>query len=99
MKITFELDGLEELDKLKNFLCGNGGNENQCLDLPIGELRLSLRVNACLEAVGIKTIRDLTKRSKVDLLKSPNLGTKSVREITDALYNRGLSLSDRTVSA
>ena len=98
MRIICELDGIEELNKLKLFLCGADGVKSNA-DLPIGELRLPLRVNACLNAEGIKTIGDLLKWSEVDLLKTPNIGKKALNEIKDALYNRGLFMAVRSDSA
>jgi DNA-directed RNA polymerase alpha subunit len=56
------------------------------------EFNLPDRARRCLRAENILTIGDLIKWTKLDLLKTPNLGKKSLREIEDALKNIGLSL-------
>ena len=44
---------------------------------------------------GIFYIGDLIQRSEVELLKTPNLGKKSLTEIKEVLHSRGLSLGMR----
>lgn len=55
-------------------------------------LLLSTRSYSCLRAEGIETVRQLLLWSRQELLKTPNLGTKSIKEIEEALKAKGLSL-------
>jgi DNA-directed RNA polymerase subunit alpha len=58
----------------------------------IEELELTVRSTNCLKAESIFLIGDLIHRSEFDLLKTPNLGKKSLNEIKDVLASRDLSL-------
>ena len=58
----------------------------------IEELELTVRSTNCLNAESIFLIGDLIQRSEFDLLKTPNLGKKSLNEIKDVLASKGLSL-------
>ena len=62
---------------------------------PVEDLELTVRSANCLKAEGIKFIGDLVQRTEVELLKTPNLGKKSLTEIKDVLAERGLSLGMR----
>ena len=62
-------------------------------DLKIKNLGLSLRTLNCLERMEIYTVKDLTLRSKRDLVRHHNLGRSSLIEITKALTELGLFLS------
>ena len=59
---------------------------------PIDDLELTVRSANCLKAENIYYIGDLIQRTEVDLLKTPNLGKKSLTEIKEVLAQRGLSL-------
>ena len=59
---------------------------------PVDDLELTVRSANCLKAENIYYIGDLVQRTEVELLKTPNLGKKSLTEIKDVLANRGLSL-------
>ncbi|MGH8582344.1 MAG: DNA-directed RNA polymerase subunit alpha [Gammaproteobacteria bacterium] len=61
----------------------------------IDELELTVRSANCLKAENIYHIGDLIQRTEVELLKTPNLGKKSLTEIKDVLATRGLSLGMR----
>ena len=65
---------------------------------PVEDLELTVRSANCLKAEGIKYIGDLVQRTEVELLKTPNLGKKSLTEIKDVLAERGLSLGMRLES-
>ena len=58
----------------------------------IEELELTVRSTNCLKAESIFLIGDLLQRTEFDLLKTPNLGKKSLNEIKDVLASRGFSL-------
>lgn len=62
---------------------------------PVEDLELTVRSANCLKTEGIKYIGDLVQRTEVELLKTPNLGKKSLTEIKDVLAERGLSLGMR----
>lgn len=62
---------------------------------PVDDLELTVRSANCLKAENIYYIGDLIQRTEVELLKTPNLGKKSLTEIKDVLAARGLSLGMR----
>ncbi len=62
---------------------------------PVDDLELTVRSANCLKAESIHYIGDLVQRTEVELLKTPNLGKKSLTEIKDVLASRGLSLGMR----
>ena len=59
---------------------------------PVDELELTVRSANCLKVEKIYYIGDLVTRKDSALLKTPNLGRKSLNEIKDILAARGLSL-------
>jgi len=59
---------------------------------PVDELELTVRSANCLKAENIYYIGDLIQRTEMELLKTPNLGKKSLTEIKDVLAAKGLSL-------
>ena len=59
------------------------------------DLELTVRSANCLKAENIYYIGDLIQRTEVELLKTPNLGKKSLTEIKDVLATKGLSLGMR----
>ena len=65
---------------------------------PVDDLELTVRSANCLKAENIYYIGDLVQRTEVELLKTPNLGKKSLTEIKDVLASRGLSLGLRLES-
>ena len=62
---------------------------------PVDDLELTVRSANCLKAENIFYIGDLIQRTEVELLKTPNLGKKSLTEIKDILALKGLSLGMR----
>ena len=58
----------------------------------VDDLELTVRSANCLKAESIVLIGDLIQKSEVELLKTPNLGKKSLTEIKDVLASKGLSL-------
>ncbi|ROR34849.1 DNA-directed RNA polymerase subunit alpha [Inmirania thermothiophila] len=59
---------------------------------PVDDLELTVRSANCLKAENIRYIGDLIQKTEVELLKTPNLGKKSLTEIKDVLASKGLSL-------
>lgn len=78
---------------------GDGEPEAPAVDpillRPVDDLELTVRSANCLKAENIFLIGDLIQRTEVELLKTPNLGKKSLNEIKDVLATRGLSLGVR----
>ena len=73
-----------------------GGRANATFDpillRPVDELELTVRSANCLKAENIYYIGDLIQRTENELLKTPNLGRKSLNEIKEVLASRGLTL-------
>lgn len=70
----------------------SGGQFDPVLLRPVDELELTVRSANCLKAENIYYIGDLVQRSENELLKTPNLGRKSLNEIKEVLASRGLTL-------
>nr|VFK57491.1 MAG: DNA-directed RNA polymerase subunit alpha [Candidatus Kentron sp. TUN] len=62
---------------------------------PVDDLELTVRSANCLKAESIYYVGDLIQHTEVELLKTPNLGKKSLTEIKDVLAARGMSLGMR----
>jgi DNA-directed RNA polymerase alpha subunit len=56
----------------------------------IEELELSFRAEKCLRSAEIRTVGQLARRTEASMLKIPNFGNKSLREIREHLQERGL---------
>lgn len=93
-------------DQLSVFVDLSGGKEEDSsptpaveidpiLLRPVDDLELTVRSANCLKAESIYYVGDLIQRTEVELLKTPNLGKKSLTEIKDVLASRGLSLGMR----
>jgi DNA-directed RNA polymerase subunit alpha len=65
------------------------------LSRPVDDLELTVRSANCLKAEALHYIGDLVQRSEVELLRTPNLGKKSLTEIKDILAAHSLSLGMR----
>ena len=61
----------------------------------VDDLELTVRSENCLKAENIHLIGDLVQKTEQELLKTPNLGKKSLTEIKDVLAARGLSLGKK----
>jgi hypothetical protein len=62
----------------------------------IDELDLSVRSHNCLKSANIATVGDLVQWSGSNLLRIPNLGRRSLRDIIETLASMGLSLSPQS---
>ena len=69
--------------------------ENDHLKRSINELELSVRAVHCLEAIGIKTIKDLAEKTELEMLKLQNFGKKSLEEIKKILASMGLNFGSK----
>ena len=63
------------------------------LDLSIDGLELSVRAYNCLLNAGTRTVRDITSKTRREILDTPNLGIKSFTEILDILQENGLDFA------
>ena len=59
---------------------------------PVDDLELTVRSANCLKAESIYYIGDLIQKTENELLKTPNLGRKSLNEIKEVLATKGLTL-------
>lgn len=71
------------------------GGVSPLLLRPIDDLELTVRSANCLKAESIYYIGDLVQKTEVELLKTPNLGKKSLTEIKDVLGAKGLALGTK----
>ncbi len=84
---------------LKSSLLMEGRGDHQAMNplfaRPVDDLELTVRSANCLKAEDICYIGDLVLRTEADLLKTPNLGKKSLTEIKSVLSAHGLALGTR----
>ena len=71
---------------------GRASQVDPMLMRPVDDLELTVRSANCLKAESIYYIGDLIQRTENELLKTPNLGRKSLNEIKEVLASRGLTL-------
>lgn len=90
LSVFVDLQGREE-EKRE----GESAGIDPILLRPVDDLELTVRSANCLKAESIYYIGDLIQRTEVELLKTPNLGKKSLTEIKEVLASRGLSLGMR----
>jgi len=62
---------------------------------PVDDLELTVRSANCLKAEDIYYIGDLIQRTETELLKTPNLGRKSLNEIKEVRASKGLTLGSK----
>ncbi|WP_343154710.1 DNA-directed RNA polymerase subunit alpha [Buchnera aphidicola (Pseudoregma panicola)] len=62
---------------------------------PVDDLELTVRSANCLKSESVHYIGDLIQKTEVELLKTPNLGKKSLTEIKDVLASRNLFLGTK----
>jgi DNA-directed RNA polymerase subunit alpha len=87
---------------LENYIAAEPVKEENSLDpilmRPIEDLELTVRATNCLRGEQIQYIGDLVQKNETDLLKTPNLGKKSLNEIKAALLAHGLALGSHLES-
>lgn len=72
--------------------------DNEALKLTVEELGLATRVANALRKGGFKTVGDLARASKEDIMKVKNLGSKSLELIKKKLKNKGVKLGEKNAS-
>jgi len=87
LSVFVDLKGQEKLEEVKKEV-----GIDPILLRPVDELELTVRSANCLKVENICYIGDLIQRTEMELLKTPNLGKKSLTEIKDVLASKGLSL-------
>ncbi len=94
-----QLSVFVDFEKVKEHIVEEEPEEEDTFDpvllRPVDDLELTVRSANCLKAENIFYIGDLIQRTEVELLKTPNLGKKSLTEIKDVLAVKGLSLGMR----
>jgi DNA-directed RNA polymerase subunit alpha len=65
--------------------------DQELLNKPVDELKLSVRARKCLDKLKIRTIGDITRKTEAELLGCKNFGVTSLNEIKKALNGLGLS--------
>ena len=83
------VDLKQEIDRERN---RTEGMINHLFLRPVEDLELTVRAANCLKAESINYIGDLVQCTENDLLKTPNLGKKSLLEIKSVLAQKGLNL-------
>ncbi len=68
------------------------------LNMPVADLKLSVRASNCLESEGIRTVRELVQRTEDQLLEVRNFGETTLNEVKDKLVSQGLRLGMRVSS-
>jgi DNA-directed RNA polymerase subunit alpha len=82
-----------DLEAEEEAVVGSSRKElNPILFRLIDDLELGVRSTNCLKAENIYYIGDLVQRTENELMKTPNLGKKSLNEIKEALKAHGLDL-------
>lgn len=71
---------------------GESGKVDPSLLKPIEDLELTVRSTNCLKAEDIHYVGDLVQRTETELMRTPNLGKKSLTEISEVLAEHGLKL-------
>lgn len=91
LAVFAQLEG-GDVDMIVSAPARGGANFDPVLLRPVDELELTVRSANCLKAENIYYIGDLIQRTENELLKTPNLGRKSLNEIKEVLASRGLTL-------
>jgi DNA-directed RNA polymerase subunit alpha len=91
LAVFAQLEG-SELAAFDGTVQSSGTRFDPILLRPVDELELTVRSANCLKAENIYHIGDLVQRTENELLKTPNLGRKSLNEIKEVLESRGLKL-------
>ena len=80
---------VNEMDSLMKE--AQGEVQNKGLVMMIEDLDLSVRSYNCLKRAGIQTVEELTQKTEDEMMRVRNLGTKSLKEVKDKIYDLGLN--------
>ncbi|MDR0479924.1 MAG: DNA-directed RNA polymerase subunit alpha [Burkholderiaceae bacterium] len=92
LAVFAQLEGLDIESLAQTRAAASSRQFDPILLRPVDELELTVRSANCLKAENIFYIGDLIQRTETELLKTPNLGRKSLNEIKEVLASRGLTL-------
>jgi DNA-directed RNA polymerase subunit alpha len=90
--LTMLIDMVDGMNQQAIFTESKEEKEEKIFETSIEDMELSPRSSNCLKRANINTIRDLTSKSKEDMLRVRNLGAKSLDEIITKLATLGLQL-------
>lgn len=93
-RLKAQLEILVELVGLLRAKKTNQGNAKNPAPISVGEVAFSARVHNCLRNHNIKTLEDIALLTRSDLLRIPNLGRGSCKEIEDVLKDHGMTLNN-----
>jgi DNA-directed RNA polymerase alpha subunit len=82
----------EEIIERRQEIINRWALREAVIDDGIEQLNLTVRSERCLKSDDIFTITQLTNCTELRLLKTPNLGRKSIKEIIERLDEKGLKL-------
>jgi DNA-directed RNA polymerase alpha subunit len=85
-------DGVANSQMRKSIIAWERDKQRLIHTGPIDDLQLTQRTTSVLKAEGIYAISDLIQIERKELLKTPNMGRKSLEEIIEALRQRGMGL-------
>ncbi|MGH8427702.1 MAG: DNA-directed RNA polymerase subunit alpha [Gammaproteobacteria bacterium] len=90
-----QLSVFADLAAVSSREAGGRGGIKPMLLRPVEDLELTVRSENALKAENIRYVGELVQKNEDDLLKTPNLGRKSLVEIKDVLTRHGLRLGMR----
>lgn len=71
-----------------------GSVERDYTSMPVEDLELSVRAQNALRDANIKTIAELSQKTREELRKLRNMGRNAIKEINDALGEMGITLKE-----
>jgi DNA-directed RNA polymerase subunit alpha len=90
--LTMLIDMVEGVGEHTVFVESKEEIVEKIFETSIEDMELSPRSSNCLKRANINTIRDLTSKTRSDMLRVRNLGAKSLDEIITKLASLGLQL-------
>ena len=93
MKMTFEVNGIDELKELHIHISKMLNIANVFENIKVKEMPLSIRTKNSLLAEGIDDLEKIMTHGRSDLMEYTNFTAKSANEITDYLKTKCLELT------
>ena len=87
------IDLSQEIYNTETVVEAEDNGKESILEMTIDELDLSVRSSNCLKRAGINTVKELINKSRMDMMKVRNLGTKSLEEVISKLHSLGFELA------